>query len=211
MKLTLAMTGTRPMLQHSSRLANPLDPYARALKALTAKRRRTDEEDAEIMRLEARGGCWETPEGLLGVPTAAAWRSIKDAATAFRLGKDVERALLYEDVVVPLIVTDVSDVMVPMSDEGDVETVSADDWIAGANVDYRSVKMPGTGRRVMRARPIIPAGWRCTHTFELLEDVINARDLAPVLQRAGRLVGIGDWRPTYGTYEVEVLDDEAHS
>lgn len=189
MKLILALTGERPMLQHNSRLANPIDPYTQRLKSITGKRKKTDEDLVTIMRIEARGACWETHDGYLGVPTAAVWRCIFDAAKAFKLGQDIKRALLMSDAIEPLLVGGAK--------------VKCDDFLSDpAHIDYRSVKV-GTAR-TMRSRPIVPVGWQTTHTFELLSDVIDPRNLEPVIERAGRLVGLGDWRPTYGTFSAEV-------
>lgn len=189
MELKLKLTGTRPMLQHNGRLANPVDPYTMKLKNLVGKRKKTDDDLVDIMRTEARGSCWETPEGLMGVPNAAVWRCLYDAAKAFKLGEDIKRSLSFEDTTVPLLIGG--------------EKVACDDYLQrdGA-VDYRPVKV--MGKKPMRARPRIN-GWQSEHTFDLLTDVMNARDLEPILHRAGRLVGLGDWRPIYGTFEVEVL------
>jgi len=190
MNLTITLTGTCPMLQHNGRLANPIDPHTRALKALTAKRTKTDDDLVEIMVTEARGGCWETPDGQLGLPTAAVWRSIYDAAKAFKLGEQIKRSLLFADP------THVDALII------DGDTHDCDVWLKDDNhIDYRPVKVKTS--KVMRARPLIPTGWQSTHTFDLLDDVMDARDLIPVLERAGRLVGVGDWRPTYGRFAVD--------
>lgn len=189
MKLTLNLTGTRPMLQHNGRLANPLDPYTQALKALTSKRKKTDEDLLAILHAEARGAVYETTDDLLGLPTANLWRSIYDAATAFRRGADVKRALLYEDVTEPLLV--------------DGDAIPVDVFLKDPiHIDYRPVAI--NRAKTMRARPRVPLIWTSSHAFELLDDVIDARDLGPILERAGRLVGLGDYRPMYGTYTVEV-------
>jgi hypothetical protein len=188
-ELTVRLTGTKPMLQHNGRLANPLDSYTRQLKAITGKRKKTDEDLVDIMLIEARGSCWETDTGILGVPTAAVWRSFYDAAKAYKLGEDVKRALHFADVTQPLLI--------------DGHEVDCDVFLKDPDsVDYRPVKV--SGRKTMRARPIIRGAWQTTHTFDLLTDVLQVQSLGPVLERAGRLVGLGDWRPIYGTYQVEV-------
>lgn len=190
MNITIRLTGISPMLHHNGRLANPIDPHTRALKALTGKRKKTDEDLVEIMVAEARGGCWETRDGLLGLPTAAVWRCLYDAAKAFKQGENIKRALLFDDPehVDALVV--------------DGRTHECDIWVKDHDhIDYRPVKVQG--RKVMRARPLVPAGWQSEHTFDLLDDVLDARELAPILERAGRLVGVGDWRPTYGRFDVE--------
>jgi hypothetical protein len=188
MEIKLRLTGTKPMLHHNGRLANPLDRYTRELKALTGKRTKTDEDLIAIMRAEARGACWETDDGLLGVPTAAVWRCIYDAAKAYKRGEDVKRALSFADVTEPLLVAG--------------SEVTCDEFLTPNNIDYRPVKVQG--KKTMRARPIARE-WETVHSLGLLEDVMNPRDLAPILERAGRLVGLGDWRPTYGTFEATVI------
>lgn len=192
-QLTLKITGTRPMLQHNGRLSNPLDEHTQKLKALHGKRKKTEEDLVSIMAVEARGACWETETGLLGVPSAAVWRCLFDAAKAFRMGQDIKRALIFSDVVEPLLVND--------------QEMSCDDFLGGVGddlgkrIDYRPVRVQTS--RVMRARPLIPTGWKTTHRFELLTDIIDPGDLDNIIIRAGRLGGLGDWRPTYGTFTTE--------
>lgn len=176
------------MLQHNGRLANPLDPWTQQVKVLAAKRRKTDDDLIQLLRAEARGASYETTDGLLGIPNQNVWRSIYDAATAFRRGADVKRALSFEDTMEPLRVAG--------------ELIEVEKFLSDAvNIDYRPVAVQRA--KTMRARPVV-RDWSSTHHFELLDDVIDARDLAPILERAGRLVGVGDWRPTYGTFHVEV-------
>lgn len=193
MRFSIEMVGTRPMLQHNCRLGNPLDEHAMRMKQLTGKRNKTDEDLAILAYTEARGAAYETPEGLLGLPTQNVWRCVYEAAKAFKKGEDVKRALSFEDTVEPLLVAG--------------EKVSVEDFLdrPGA-VNYRSVRVPPgpRGKMVSRARPIVH-DWSTTVTFDLLDDVMDVRDLVPVVERAGRLVGVGDWRPTYGTFEARIV------
>lgn len=102
MKVILTLTGTNWMLMHNERLANPLDEYSKQKAKYTAKRKKTEEDFIAIMSIEARGGCWETEDHLLGIPDVAVWSSILAAAKGFKMGKDIQRALLFEDLVRPL-------------------------------------------------------------------------------------------------------------
>ena len=175
------------MLMHNGRLANPLDAHTREMKTLTGKRAKTDEDLIKLMQVEARGGCWETDDGYVGIPNAALWRSVYDAAKAFKRGEDIKRALSFEDVTQPITIRG--------------KQWLAQDWCTTMDrIDYRPVKV--MARKVMRARPKFPAGWQSEHTFELITGVIDLRDLHPILERAGSLVGIGDWRPIYGKFSV---------
>jgi hypothetical protein len=190
MKLTVQLLGLRPLLMHNGRIANPIDPWTQRLKPLVGKRRKTDDDYVAIMRIEARAAAYETGDNLLGFPTANVWRSVFDAAKAYKRGQDVRRALLFEETTEPLLVAG--------------EPVDVDEYLADPDhIFYRAVRVQQN--TTMRARPIIPLPWSTTHTFDVLEDVFDSRDLAPIFERAGRLIGVGDYRPTYGQYRVEIV------
>lgn len=189
MELELTITGTKALLMHNGRLANPLDQYTRELKQLTAKRKKTDDDLIAIMRCEARGAAYETEDELLGVPVENVWRCLYDAAKAFKRGEDVKRSLSFDPVVEPLMV--------------DGENVKVNEYLSDIdNIHYVPVSV--NRAKTMRARPIVKSGWTLTTRFDLLEDVLDPHDLVTVIERAGRLVGLCDWRPIYGTFTTEV-------
>lgn len=67
--------------------------------------------------------------------------------------------------------------------------------------DRRRVVIQRNG--VNRVRPAMRAGWRAE--FELMvlvPEYIQTGDLLDTISTAGRLVGIGDFRPTYGRFSV---------
>lgn len=56
---------------------------------------------------------------------------------------------------------------------------------------------------ITRIRPAFLTGWRCT--FDLLVNIpqyIDEGTLHEVIVDAGRLVGVGDFRPTYGRFQI---------
>lgn len=56
---------------------------------------------------------------------------------------------------------------------------------------------------VTRVRPAMKAGWEATFQFMVnLPEYIGAQLLHAVINDAGRLVGVGDFRPTYGRFLV---------
>lgn len=60
---------------------------------------------------------------------------------------------------------------------------------------------------ITRTRPAIKEGWRVE--FQLLVNLpeyIRPNDLHDVLVNAGRLIGLADFRPTYGRFLVESFD-----
>jgi hypothetical protein len=72
-------------------------------------------------------------------------------------------------------------------------------------LDTRRVMIQRAG--INRTRPAMKVGWRAE--FELmvnLPEYIARNDLRSVIEQAGRLVGLGDFRPTYGRFGVVRFD-----
>jgi len=56
---------------------------------------------------------------------------------------------------------------------------------------------------ITRTRPALKTGWSCTATFQCnLPEYVPQELFLQVLNEAGRLIGVGDFRPTYGRFVV---------
>lgn len=67
--------------------------------------------------------------------------------------------------------------------------------------DRRRVVIARSG--INRTRPAMSAGWRASFDFMVLTpEYISRSSLQDTLITAGRLVGVGDFRPTYGRFNV---------
>ena len=64
---------------------------------------------------------------------------------------------------------------------------------------------------VTRSRPAMKEGWTATFILQVqLPEYIDAQLLNTTIQAAGKLIGLADFRPSYGRFNVtqfEVLDD----
>lgn len=72
-------------------------------------------------------------------------------------------------------------------------------------IDQRRVTVQRNG--LTRSRPAMKAGYRLD--FQLLVNLpeyINTGDLRETIESAGRLIGIGDFRPTFGRFGVVRYD-----
>ena len=57
---------------------------------------------------------------------------------------------------------------------------------------------------ITRERPAMRTGWSATVQLQILiPEYISPDAMSDVLTNAGRLVGVGDFRPTFGRYRVE--------
>jgi hypothetical protein len=57
---------------------------------------------------------------------------------------------------------------------------------------------------IVRERPGFREGWKATFIFEiLLPEYIDEKLFHELLVNAGRLIGVGDFRPTFGRFRIE--------
>ncbi len=80
----------------------------------------------------------------------------------------------------------------------DLSSLGVKEW---DYLDRRRVTIQRNG--VTRVRPAMLKGWRAAFLFQVMTpEYIEPQDLNATIQQAGRLVGIGDFRPTYGRFVV---------
>lgn len=183
-------TGLRPLLMHSAQLADPLNPIVRKIKEHTAKKtKKTDYDLEEIDRLSYIGSLYLGEDGKPVIPSDNIERCIQLGAQKKRLGKDVAAAVLCVDAEYPLM----------YDGPKGPEKMYANPRF----VNRKSVAVQKS--RVMRVRPMIPTGWELAFEIEFDESVINEKAIVSAMEDAGTLVGLGDWRPKFGRFAVEVL------
>lgn len=77
-------------------------------------------------------------------------------------------------------------------------SLGAKDW---SYIDKRRVMIQRNG--ITRFRPAMTSGWEATILFQvLLPEYIIPELLNETIQSAGRLIGVGDFRPTFGRFQV---------
>jgi len=190
-KITIKVIGTSPLLMHNPQMVDPNFDLNRQIKALTAKRKKTDEDLADIERLEWYGGIYtEASKGgvIVVQPTSKLRKCLVESARISKAGKQVERGLSFLALNTPLI----------YDGPRDIDEL----WASGNFKSRLSVGM--MGKRVMRVRPQF-SSWAMSAPAELLTDVLSLEDLQAIASLAGMAVGIGDNRVNgYGRFTVEV-------
>ena len=72
-------------------------------------------------------------------------------------------------------------------------------------LDTRRVMIQRAG--INRTRPAMKVGWRAEFVLQILTpEYIDQTFLQDVISMSGRLVGIGDFRPTYGRFSIVQFD-----
>jgi hypothetical protein len=58
--------------------------------------------------------------------------------------------------------------------------------------------------KIMRYRPILRK-WSLNATIVVNEEVVNINEVKKAVQDAGALIGLGDYRPRFGRFNVEFI------
>jgi hypothetical protein len=76
--------------------------------------------------------------------------------------------------------------------------------VGKVNWDYEhACRVTVQRNSVTRVRPALKSGWRATFVFQVnLPEYISVELLQDVLTQAGRIIGVGDFRPSYGRFMV---------
>jgi hypothetical protein len=189
MNIRITLQGTSPLLMHNPQMVDPEFEINREIKALTSKRKKTDEDLKNIARLEWYGGLYQT-DGVIVQPTAKARKCIVNTARISKLGKAVERAISFSDVYVPLV----------YQGPKNIDEI----WKSGNFVSRLSVGV--NGKRVMRVRPSF-SPWAMQIDGLFVEDAgLNFDELVRVVELSGQVEGIGDNRINgYGRFTGKVV------
>jgi hypothetical protein len=189
--LTLEFEGDADLLMHNNRTVNPFDPITQMMKAYTSKKKKTEDDIKSIMRLEWEAGLYHDTEVGPYIPAVNVEICLRDAAKINRQGVNITRGVV------------VTSDKLPLEYDGPRGTGSAGiHELYEANLkDYRVVG--NQKNSIMRCRPKFPAGWKVTVPISFEQSVINRDDLLDIAERAGMLIGLGDYRPRFGRFTVE--------
>lgn len=187
MKFRISVIGTQPLLMHNARLADPLDEYAKKLKRVSAKQKKTEDDYQEMARLEFLGGLYYDQELGPFVPGQNFERCIVDAGKKLKLGTKLKSAMIIPGNINPLSYDGPRDLSGLLADE---------------NFRHRASAKVGM-QRIMRTRPQF-RDWACYADGDLDETQMDFDQLNQVVAIAGVVIGMGDWRPRFGRFEASV-------
>ena len=176
-QIEIRFQGVSPLLCHNGQTADPRNTYAKAMKAVSSKRKKTDADYDELARLEWLAGLYRSADDLV-IPDYVIESVMIAGAKKSRRGPQAKCGLF----------TTQHATLTEMFESGDfTHTI-------GVKIGQA---------KVMRTRPVF-RNWSCMAIAHYDPDVLNLRDIEEIASDAGKLVGIGDWRPKHGRFEAQV-------
>jgi hypothetical protein len=197
-------TSKAPLIVSNNRTVNPVDPYNRAIKALTDKgsRKMTDEDHENLLCLKFHAALYHSEEwrgldeadgkegGYPFIPADNLQTVIQEGGSRSRKGKDIQRAVVVMGDHIPLLYDGPKD----------------RDKLYN-NLKFRltrPVRPNRTGGTVMSCRPCFPE-WALEFEVGVNHELLNMDTFEEALRKAGSEVGMGNWRPRYGRFIAEIL------
>ena len=204
-RFDVAVKGTAPLLLSNNLCSDPLSQASKDKKHFLSKKKKADDDHMALRLIDwVYSGYWSQPgkiqiddienavnfEGFsdLTLPSQNFARCLRNGATAFKLGKEVTRALIVENE--PLI-----------NYEG---PRTAAEMVADPRFILTS---PVVRMRVTNwvTRLILPE-WSVNYQVTVDDERISVDDLERICQTAGRFEGLGTWRPRYGRFSSELRE-----
>lgn len=180
------------LLMHNGQTADPMNRFAKAMSAITKDRNRKNTEEGRetLARIEYEAGLYLNGKGEVVIPSRILEAHLCEAARKTKQGKQalaglfVDTDATFEYAGGPMKVS---------------ELIESD--------DHRFVASVSVGQgKVTRVRPIF-RNWRASFRVSLLAEQADGDSLKAWLRNGGALVGLGDFRPRYGRYNVVSCDE----
>jgi hypothetical protein len=173
---------------HNGQTADPLNEFSKAMKEISSKRKKVDADHEKLAELEWRAALYVDDQKRPVIPARVLEAAFVAGAKKSKLGKSASAAV-YVD----------SDAVLEYDGPKDVDAMWEDKRFRLV-VPVR-VQMA----RIVRTRPKIDK-WSAEVSVSYMTDVLNKSQVETMVRDAGIHVGIGDWRPKYGRFTVEVLE-----
>ena len=183
-KIKVTIEGIAPIILHNAQLSDPINPIVRNMKKLTGKRIKTDADYKAIADLEWQGSLYVTEKGRVIIPGVNIEGMLVVAAKKVKLGKLFTAGLLCD-----------GDWELEYEGPKKVESLIKDN-------NFRIVTSVVVQRaRIMRTRPVFKV-WSLSFELSYLPDVLNPEQIKTALITGGQIIGLCDWRPKYGRFEL---------
>lgn len=181
-----ALTGVSPLMMHCGQLADPLNRWSKAIKAISSKRAKTEADHEEIARLEWFGSLY-LDDGRPCIPAIGMQATLINAAKTQKKGPKAKAGLVCETNF-------------PLIYDG-----PADPKELWEHEQFRNrTAMVVERARVMRTRPVFPT-WSAQISIAFHDELLNAADIDAFVAIGGHTIGLLESRPRCGRYTMEPL------
>ena len=172
-RISITIEGKTPLLMNRFTGANQLE----STEGTRASIKTSDGDD--VTDMAARALYLDDDGKTPIIPGPNLFRCIIDAGKFFKIGRS--KVTTQKTSLIPSCV-ELEEIVLPLAHDKA--------WM----VDTRPVRIPATGGRILRHRPCFH-DWALTFTINLDTSVMSVKFFRDLLDKAGRAIGLGDFRP----------------
>jgi hypothetical protein len=178
------LQGVCPLLMHNVQLVDPTNEWVKKIKEISGKRKKTDDDLQLLSKYEWFGGLYLDDNERIVMPGRCIEAALVEGAKKKRLGKTFKSSVFcFEDS--------------KLEYKGSKDPKKL--WEQGNNILRTPVNVQRN--KVMRTRPFFQ-NWSLDCEISYLPEVVDEKDVDEAMNTAGMIVGLGDWRPRFGRFEV---------
>ena len=189
--IKIKISGLTPLMQHSDRASNPLSAISKEMKLITGKRKKTDEDHIALADLHYKAGIyWDDKVGVYipDVMIKSCLAGVSHGATKLAK-KNFKASVFIEEEKIKLHYNGINKIK-------KLDDLVKDDF-------FRDTRMGKLGTsKVIVTRPIFQDWW-AEFSIEFDDEVINKTDLKNIIYTAGKMAGLGAYRPDFGRFKFE--------
>ena len=191
----IVVTGISPLLQNNPQTVDPFNRFAKAKKSITNKRTaKTDDDLLELGNLETESKLYFDDE--IGVYIPATWITEAIICTGFSVAK-IGRAKMRGGLFA-------TEPKIKLKYRGMNKVKTITDVVMNSEFRHRMLLKQGQVR-VPKDAPIFH-DWSFETAVEFDDTVVDMGSLRRIVERSAKYGGFGDFRPTFGRANAEVLD-----
>jgi hypothetical protein len=164
----------------------------------TEKKQQTKEDPIEVERRTWREKAYFEDDGMLYIPGENIHECLKGAAKYWGAKIPGEGNKTYSDVVAKAIICENMSLNIHKDDELVIPF--------GKAVNGNPSKGPKSGCKVYKIRPMIRP-WSGSFKMYVFDGRLTPSVLEVISAYAGAFIGLCDWRPVYGRFEVENIKE----
>ncbi len=181
------LTGASPLIQHNGDLANPMNPIVKAMKLISGKRKKTEADFEELARLEFLGGLYVSDNPGIILPAEVVESCINAGARKFKEGMTAKAGMVVMDHAKLIF---------------DGPQTPDEMWEDGRFTFQKMVVVQRA--RILRTRPSFE-NWSANITVSFENTECDQAQVCKWIVKAGQIVGLCDWRPRYGRFDVKAV------
>lgn len=192
-KVTISSHAGSSLLMNNPQCVDPLNHYSKERAKITAVRKKSDADIIRLRELDVESKLFWDDE--LGVYVPSRWIGASVANSGFQVAK-ISKAKIRSSVFP-------TESKIKLHYQGENNVAAIRHIIENEHFTTMNLKQGQVS--VTKAVPLFN-NWRFSTLLEVDTEVVNLPEIERIFQYGARYVGFGDFRPTYGRGEAEVVE-----